>query len=196
MGRVGGTAPQVLRVLVVIVAVGLTSLLALGVASAGETAIKATGTAGSGDLTGYGGTTGSGGGPPSSPSSPSSPTGAAVAPATETAGLKTSPGVVAAAHIASPVVACVARSTYVAAVSGSGIASATFILDRHKVTTVKHSPFSARIKVQAGRTHHLAIRVAFVPATGAAARTLHQTLARCASGGSRVGARTEPRFTG
>jgi len=193
MGRVGGTAPQVLRVLVVIVAVGLTSLLALGVASAGETAIKATGTAGSGDLTGYGGTTGSGGAPPSSPSSPS---GAAVAPATETAGLKTSPGVVAAAHIASPVVACVARSTYVAAVSGSGIASATFILDRHKVTTVKHSPFSARIKVQAGRTHHLAIRVAFVPATGAAARTLHQTLARCASGGSRVGARTEPRFTG
>jgi hypothetical protein len=168
-------APQVLRAVGAIVAVSLVSLLALGVASAAET--------GSGGLTGYGGTTGSGGGGSSPPSSPS--------------GVVTGPEsvVVAAAHMASEG-GCVARSTYVATVSGSGIASTTFVLDRHKVKTVTHSPFSARIKIQAGRTHHLAIRVTFVSATKAPARTLHQTLARCATSGSRVGAATEPKFKG
>lgn len=101
-----------------------------------------------------------------------------------------------AAHLASHTPACVASSGYLASVSGSLIASATFTLNGHKVATVSkpnsHGAFAARIKLPAGSRENLVIKVVYTSASATHSATIHRTLARCAA----VHHVTTPRFTG
>ena len=98
------------------------------------------------------------------------------------------------AHAAS-IRGCIARSSYLASVSGSSVASVTFTLDGHAIRTLRKptsgSTFSTRINVRAGSAHHLAMRVVFTAASKTRTATFRRTLARCA-----VRKATSPRFTG
>lgn len=86
------------------------------------------------------------------------------------------------AHVSSHVPACVPTSSYVASVSGSGIASVEFRLDRRRVARTRRpgrgGAFSARVALPAGRAHTLAMIVRFD--SGAPAQAFSRTLARCA----------------
>jgi hypothetical protein len=99
-----------------------------------------------------------------------------------------------AAHAASAP-ACLARSGYLASVSGKAIASVTFKLDGHTVATVRkpnsHGAFTARVNVRSGAKHHLTMHVSFTAASHTAALNINRTLARCAAH-----VHTAPRFTG
>jgi hypothetical protein len=100
------------------------------------------------------------------------------------------------AHLASSANACVASSGYLASVAGSSIASVTFTLDGHKVTTLSkpnsHGAFTARVKLPVGSKEQLVIKVTFTAASKTHTATLHRTLARCAV----AHPRPTPRFTG
>ncbi len=91
--------------------------------------------------------------------------------------------------------ACLAHAGYVASVRGTLISSVTFILDGHRVATVRkpnsHGAFAARLSVSSGRKHHLTLKVAFTSASSNRSATITRTLARCAA---RVV--VKPRFTG
>ncbi|HXR29136.1 MAG TPA: hypothetical protein VN772_06105 [Solirubrobacteraceae bacterium] len=89
---------------------------------------------------------------------------------------------------------CIARSSYVASVHGSSIASVTFKLDGHTVKTL-HKPtsgstYAVRLNLRAGSAHHVTMHVVFTSTSKTATETLHQTVARCAVH------RALPRFTG
>jgi hypothetical protein len=90
---------------------------------------------------------------------------------------------------------CIARSSYLALVHGTSIASVTFTLDGHRIKTLRkptsHGGFALRVNVKPGRAHHLAMRVVFTASSKTAATTLRRTLARCAA--RKV---ATPRFTG
>jgi len=100
------------------------------------------------------------------------------------------------AHLASSANACVASSGYLASVAGHSIASVTFTLDGHKVTTLhkpnSHGAFTARVKLPVGSKEQLVIKVTFTAASKTHTATLHRTLARCAV----AHPRPTPRFTG
>jgi hypothetical protein len=89
---------------------------------------------------------------------------------------------------------CVAQASHLVTVHGSSMQTVKFVLDGHTVKTVHvgsgATSASARVSVHAGGKHHLTIKVSFTKASGTAAKTFHQTLARCAA---HVVA---PRFTG
>ena len=89
---------------------------------------------------------------------------------------------------------CIARTSYLASVHGTSISSVTFKVDGHTVK-VLHKPtgkntYSARIAVRSGSTHHVTMHVVFSGSSKTAAKTLHQTVARCAV------RHVLPRFTG
>jgi hypothetical protein len=99
------------------------------------------------------------------------------------------------AHLASSKKACVASTGYLASISGKAISSVTYTLDGHKLKTLKkakHGAYTLRIKVKAGKSHHLSIRVAFTSASHTKPITIKRTLARCAA----VKRTVVPRFTG
>jgi hypothetical protein len=79
---------------------------------------------------------------------------------------------------------CIARSSYLASVSGSSIASVTFTLDGRAIKTLRKptsgSTFAARVSVRSG-SHRLAMRVVFTAASKTPATTFRRTLARCAA---------------
>lgn len=111
---------------------------------------------------------------------------------TEVLATKTkSPGT---AHLASTGRACVASSGYTAKVSGKLISSVTFVLDGHKLKTLKHpnsgGSYSLHVGVKSGSPHHLQINVAFSSASSKRALTIKKTLARCAA------VHVKPTFTG
>ena len=124
---------------------------------------------------------------------PAPPAPPAPAPATAVLAVHESAPPKGTAHIAS-IRGCIARSSYVASVHGSSIASVTFKLDGHTIKTL-HKPtskntFAARLSLHAGSAHHVTIHVVFTATSKTAAQTLHQTVARCAV------RRALPRFTG
>ena len=89
---------------------------------------------------------------------------------------------------------CIARTSYLASVHGTSIASVTFKVDGHTIK-VLHKPtgkntYSARVAIRSGSTHHVTIKVVFTSSSKTATKTLHQTVARCAA------RRSLPRFTG
>jgi Bacterial Ig-like domain (group 1) len=100
------------------------------------------------------------------------------------------------AHLASSSKACVARTGYLASVSGKAIKSVTFSLDGHRLKTLSkansHGAFTYNVGVSAGKTHRLSIHVVFTSASHTAAKTITKRLARCAA----VRRVTKPRFTG
>jgi hypothetical protein len=100
------------------------------------------------------------------------------------------------AKLASGGRACVARSGYLASVSGKSIASVTYTLDGHKLKTLSKpnsgSAFALRVHVSSGKIHHLAIKVTFASNTHTKPVTIKKTLARCAA----VHRVVKPRFTG
>jgi len=101
-----------------------------------------------------------------------------------------------AAHLASSASACVASTGYLASVSGKLIASVTFSLDGHKISTL-HKPnsggaFTARVKLPVGSKEKLVIKVVFTAASKVHTSTISRTLARCAV----VHHVSTPRFTG
>ncbi|HTA31817.1 MAG TPA: hypothetical protein VK721_00165 [Solirubrobacteraceae bacterium] len=101
-----------------------------------------------------------------------------------------------AARLASNPHACVASGGYRASVSGKLIGSVTFMLDGHKIKTLRkansHGSYVLRIQVKAGHVHHLTIHVVFTSASSTKSVTIHHTLARCAA----VHHVATPRFTG
>ena len=100
------------------------------------------------------------------------------------------------AHLAHSASACVASTGYLASVSGKLIASVTFTLDGHKVTTLhkpnSHGAFTARLKLPVGSKEKLVIKVVYTAASKTHTATLKRTLARCAV----VHHVSTPRFTG
>jgi hypothetical protein len=89
---------------------------------------------------------------------------------------------------------CIARSSYLASVTGSSIAAVTFKLDGHTIKTL-HKPtsgstYSTRVPVHSGSAHHVTIHVVYTATSKTPATTLHQTVAHCAA------RRALPRFTG
>jgi hypothetical protein len=100
------------------------------------------------------------------------------------------------AHLASSRRACVASTGYLASISGKAISSVTYTLDGHRLKTLKkansHGSYTLRIKVKAGKSHRLSIRVAFTSASHTKPVTIKRTLARCAA----VKRTVAPRFTG
>ena len=101
-----------------------------------------------------------------------------------------------AARLASSANGCVASTGYTASVAGSSIASVTFTLDGHKITTLhkanSHGAFTTHIKLPVGSKEKLAMKVTFTAASKTHPVTLHRTLARCAA----ARPRPTPRFTG
>ncbi len=100
------------------------------------------------------------------------------------------------AHLASSANACVASAGYLASVSGNLIASVTFTLDGHKISTLhkpnSHGAFTARVKLPVGGKEKLQIKVVYTAASKTHTSTIARTLARCAA----VHHASTPRFTG
>lgn len=92
--------------------------------------------------------------------------------------------------------ACVARSSYLASVSGNDVASVTFSVNGHKLKTLtkanSRGSFTLPIAVKAGKVEHLSILVSFTTATSDRSETITKTLARCAV----AHPVKAPRFTG
>jgi hypothetical protein len=88
---------------------------------------------------------------------------------------------------------CIARSSYLASVRGTSIASVRFTLDGRTVKTLRKptsgTTYAARVGVRPG-SHRLAMRVTFTAASKTPATTFRRTLARCAA------RKVLPRFTG
>ena len=114
-------------------------------------------------------------------------------PVTQVLAAKTTAPAKGTASIAS-IRGCIARTSYLASVHGTSIASVTFKVDGHTIK-VLHKPtgkntYAARVAVRSGSTHHVTIKVVFTSSSKTATKTLHQTVARCAV------RRSLPRFTG